>query len=388
MNYLFEQFTTGDYYTIYLWVLFIFVLFGSLLIRHIASSDINTYLRADRNILIVFVTIIIFLFGTRGIKIGTDTWNYHYFYYLKGIHITNIFDFFNYFDTDFIFKIIMYVTFPFKSFTFFILTVSIILNVSMYKFVRLYTKNGNSGSSLLLFLLIASSFVFFSHQVNTIRNGLAIPFVLLGIYYLNEKKYKTCFTFLVIAFLCHRTALLPIACIIGAQFGRKIKLKYFILLYIMAIGLAFIGFGFDKILFLSSIEGDDIQRLYFQGETSYRIGFREDFVLYNSLFLLLFLKLSDLKNKSDLFLIKYFILASIIFYFNFNIPFSDRIGVYSWIAIPLLFYSTINNVYPKKSFHYLTIITILYFTLNLVLIPYLSSTKSKSSDTIENRKTN
>ncbi|MFH4969064.1 EpsG family protein [Gaetbulibacter sp. M240] len=386
MYYLFDHFDTEDYYNIYSWILFGFVIFGSLIIRYLASIDKIKYKRTDRNILIIFVILVILLFGTRGLKIGTDTWNYYYFYYLQGIQRTNLIDFFNYFDTDLIFEVIMYVTFPFKSFTFFILTISIIINLSMYKFVRLYTNYGKSGSSLLLFFLIASSFVFFSHQVNTIRNGLAIPFVLFGVYYMIEKNYKLCFSFLFIAFLCHGTALIPIACIIFAQIAKNIKLKYFFILYFTAIGLAFIGFGFDKIWFLSSIGGEDFQRLVFQGETNYRIGFRPDFVVYNSLFLFLFLKLGDLKNRSNLFLIKYFILSSIIFYFNFNIPFSDRIGVYSWIAIPLLFYSTINYTYPNKSLHYLTLITIGYFALNFMVIPALSS--SGSSDNIESRQTN
>ncbi|WP_418603873.1 EpsG family protein [Hwangdonia sp.] len=371
MSYLFENFRTGDYLDIYLWLLFLFVFFGSLIIRHLFYKNKATYLRTDRNILILFVVLIIFLFGTRGIKIGTDTWNYHFFYFLRGIRLSSPFEIFSYFTTDLMFEVIMFFTLPFKNFTVFILTVSIIFNISMYKFVRRYTKYSYSGSSLLMFLMIASSFVFFTHQTNTIRNGLAIPFVLFGIYYMDLKNYKKAFVFLLIAYLCHGTALIPIACILGAHFGEKIKLKYFILLYLFGIGLAMVGFGFNKIAFLASLGADDAQRLFFDGETDYRIGFRPDFVLYNSLFLFVFFKLSTLKNKTDLFLIKYFIFASIIFFFNFGIPFSDRIGVYSWIAIPLLFTQTINNRFGQKSLHYLTLATIGYFTLNFFVLPFL-----------------
>ncbi|XCF05103.1 EpsG family protein [Tamlana crocina] len=371
MNYFFKNFTTADYFVIYSWLLFLFVFFGSLIVRHLYTKNKTLYLISDRNILISFVTIIIFLCGTRGIKIGTDTWNYHFFYFLQGTRLNNPFEIFSFFETDLMFELIMFLILPFKNFTIFTLAISIIFNVSMYKFVRKFTNDGYSGSSLLMFLMIASSFVFFTHQVNTIRNGLAVPFVLFGIYYMDSKNYKKAFLFLLLAYFCHGTVLIPIACILGAHFGQKLKLNYFILFYILGIGLAAAGFGFNKVAFLASIGTEDVQSLYFQGETNYRIGFRPDFVIYNSLFLFLFIKLGNLKNDTTLFLIKYFVFSSIVFFWNFNIPYSDRIGVYSWIVIPLLFTHIMVNSFPKKSLHYITLFTIGYFSLNYIVLPFI-----------------
>jgi len=377
MDYLFENLEFSDYITILTYVLGFYIVIGALILRILDKQKI-LFLRNDRNLLIVFCVFIIFLAGTRGIKIGTDTWNYYHYYFLRGIHINNLFDFFKYFQTDFIFEVIMFLTFPFKNFTVFLITVSAIMNLTIFKFVRKFTDYGHYGSSLILFLLIASSFSFTSHQFNTIRNGIATPFVLFAIYYFSIDQFKKGLFYFVVAYFCHRTALLPFLCVILIIASYKLHYKYFLMAYVLAIGLASTGFGFDKLAFLAEIGNDDFQKLSFSGETKYRTGFRLDFVLYNSLFLFLFLKFSSLKNNTDLFLIKYYILASIVFFFNFNIPFSDRIGVYSWIVIPLLLFNTINLSFPKKKLYVLSLVTLFYFAINYIILPLLTSSAQNS----------
>ncbi|WNH12228.1 EpsG family protein [Thalassobellus suaedae] len=371
MNYIFENLKTDDYYLILIWVIGCYIIFGSLILMTLQHKTVE-FKRNDRNLLIVLVVFIAFFCGTRGQNIGTDTYNYYNYFYLKGLHIDNIFVFFKRLNTDFLFTIIMYVVFPFKSFTLFLLTVSLIMNISLYGFVRKFTNNSSLGSSLLLFLIMTCSLVFLNYELNTIRNGLAIPFILFGIFNTIQKEYKNAFLYFVIAFLFHRTSLIPIACILLVLLSEKVKYKYFIIFYVLAIGLAYMGFGFDKLSFLASIGNDDIQKLVFQGETSYRTGFRIDFVMYNSLFLFLFIKFSNLKNRTDLLLIKYYIVASVVFFFNFNIPFSDRIGGYSWVIIPLLLFNTINTSFPRKKLSILTWVTIFYFALNYIILPLLS----------------
>ncbi|MDN3667153.1 EpsG family protein [Algibacter miyuki] len=372
MRFLFEHFTTSDYSTIFSWGLFLFILIGSLNLRYVETNT-NKYLRTDRNLLIIFVVFIIFLFGTRGFKIGTDTYNYRVFYFNPGIRISNVYEFFSFFETDILFEILIYFAFMFKDFTVFLVIVATIMNAMLYVFVRKYTNYGRNGSSLLLFLLIACNFVFFTHQTNTIRNGLAIPYIFFGIYYLMIKKTNYTLLFFLLAFLSHRTAIIPIACVFFAIKSKNIDLKYFIALYALGILAAAAGFGFDKLTFLASMGGDDLERLSSVGETTYRVGFRPDFVLYNTIFLVLAIKFSPKKSPQDLFYLKYYILASIIFFFNFNIPYSDRIGGYSWIAIPLLFFSIINSSFPKKKLQMATLFTFFIFFLNFVLLPLLTS---------------
>jgi hypothetical protein len=372
MRFLFEHLTTSEYYTIFSWLLFIFILVGSLNLRYV-EFDKEKFLRTDRNLLIIFVVLLIFLVGTRGYKIGTDTYNYRVFYFNPGIRITNVHDFFAFFKTDFLFEVLIYFAFVFKNFGVFLTIVAIIMNGMLYLFVRKYTNYGRNGSSLLLFLLIACNLVFFSHQTNTIRNGLAIPYIFFALYFLKQNRIKYTFLFFLLAFLSHRTALIPIACISFAFLGKNISLKYFIGLYVLAILASAAGFGFNKLTFLSTWGITDLERLTTVGDTNYHIGFRPDFVLYNSIFLFLAVKFSTLKSKDDLFYMKYFILASIIFFFNFNIPFSDRIGAYSWIAIPLLFFNIIQNAFSHKQLYMITLITFFIYALNFIILPLMKS---------------
>ena len=367
MKFLFERFTEQDYALLFKYMLGFFIIVGSLILRSLENKK-NTFIRNDRNLLIVFCVFIIFFSGTRGYRIGTDTYNYYMFYYVKGLGISNIFIFLSTFKSDFLFEVLAYLTFQLKNYTFFLLTVAIILNGCLYMFVRKFTDFGREGSSLLLFLTIASSLSFLSIEINIIRNGLSIGFVLLGLYYLNKEDFKKCIVLFLIGFLFHRTAVIPIFIGFIAHLGWKVKLKYYLALYLLFIGLSLVGFGFDKISFLSSINGEDFKRLAFQGETTYRVGFRYDFVLYNSFFLFLFIKFSGLKNRADLFFIKFYILASIVFFMNFNIPFSDRIGLYSWIIIPILLFNTIKNSFPKKQLYFSSLVALFYFILNYFIL--------------------
>ncbi len=370
--YYFENLVTGDYHLIFKYVLGFFILFGLLILRALENNKPTAFLINDRNWLIVFCSFVIFFAGTRGLRIGTDTGNYYQFFYLRGINIgtNDILYFFEYFQSDFLFEVIMYFTFFFKNFTLFLVVVSAITNITLYIFVRKFTNYGRSGSSLLLFLMFASSFIFLSHQLNTIRNGISIPFILLGLYYITRNQYKKSILFLIVAFFLHRTALLPVLCMVIALLAKQIKFKYFLMFYVFFVLAAFAGFGFDKLAFLSGFTEGDLGKLSFKGETTYRVGFRLDFVLYNSFFLFLMYKFSDLKDEVDLFLVKYYILASVIFFLNFNIPFSDRIGAYSWLIIPLALYNVVKNSFPTQKLYISSLITIFYFTLNyLILFP-------------------
>ncbi len=367
MDYLFRDFRLDEYVSIFRFFTIFFIIVGALVLRATEYRQ-DLFLRQDRNWLLVFVLFMIFLAGTRGIKVGTDTSNYYQFYFLPGIRIDNITDFFKYFDTDFLFKVVMYLTFYFKSYTFFLISIALIINITLYKFVRKFTNNGKEGSSLLLFLAFASSFSFIQLEMNIIRNGLSISFILLAIHYILQRNFKLSVVFFVIAFLFHSTAIIPIAVILIATFSSRIRITHYMGVYIVGVLLAFLDFGFHKIAFLTSLEAEDFQKLSFSGETTYRIGFRLDFVLYNSFFLFLFMKFGDLKNKTQVILVKYFILTSVIFFFNFGIPFSDRVGLYSWIAIPILLFTTANFSFPDKNIYISSLVVLFYFLINNVIL--------------------
>lgn len=367
---IYSQYSGEDYLNLYKYILSAFIIFGILILR-IKYSDKDSYRINDRNLLIIFVSFIIILVGNRGVNIGTDTINYYRNYYLPGISFhSNPSFFFHYFETDFLFKVLMYLCFYIKSFNFFLLVAALIFNSGLYIIVNKYTHYSQKGSSLVLFLLFASLSSFWSLEINIIRNGLSFVFILFGLLFLTEKKAYKCTISLLIAYLFHSTALIPILAIIIIYFSKKIDIKYFIILYLCAIILSGLGYGLDSLPFLSSLEIGDFNRLNqeIDEDIVYRVGFRIDFVLYNSFFLFLALRFNKANTKTEEYFIRYFIITSMVFFLNFNIPFSDRIGLYSWMVIPFILFNILRNAVSKKHLYYSIIVCFSIFIINYYII--------------------
>lgn len=364
---MFWDYTYEEYWDLYKIILAFYILFGTFILKLVVSQK-EKFIRNDKGLLITFVFFLILFVGTRERYIGTDTSNYLNFYFTPvTTQVRSYFEVFTRLKSDFLFEVLVSFSFWHQNFKLFLLSVAIVTNVSLYIFVRKFTDFGKKGSSLILFLTLASSFSFMSIEINILRNGLSICFVLLSLYSILEKETKNFIIYIIIAYLFHRTAVIPLVLILAVSFFSEIEIKYYLAFYGLAILLSLVGFGFHAIPFLSQLGSEDLQGLSHAGETSYRIGFRYDFVLYNTFFLALFLKFTNW-NTRDSFLIKYYILSSVVFFFNFYIPFSDRFGLYSWIIIPLLLFNTINEAFPKRKVFISTLVLIGFFILNDVIL--------------------
>lgn len=364
---MFGDYTYVEFIDTFKIVLACYIVFGTLILKALLYQK-DKFIRNDKGILITFVVFLILFFGTREKNIGTDTINYYNFYFIPvTTQVSNYLEVFTRLKSDFLFEVLMSFSFWHKNFTIFLLTVALVINVTFYVFVRKFTDFGRKGSSLILFLTIASLFTFIAIEVNIIRNGLSIGFILLSLYYLLEKDTKKFILYIIIAYLFHRTAIIPFVLMLAVTFFNNINIKYYLAFYALAIAATFIGFGFHVFSFLSELGSQDLQGLVYSGDTSYKVGFRYDFVMYNTFFLVLFLKFTNW-NSRDLFLIKYYILSSAVFFFNFYIPFSDRFGIYSWVIIPLLLFNTINDTFPTKKVFISTIVLISFFVLNNIIL--------------------
>lgn len=357
----------GKYIDTYKIFLAVYILFSTFILTILISQK-DKFIRNDKGLLITFVVFLIIFIGTRERYIGMDTINYYNFYFIPvTTQVSSYFEVFTRLKSDFLFEVLMSFSFWHRNFKLFLLTVAIVMNISLYVFVRKFTGFGKKGSSLILFLTLASSFSFMSIEINVLRNGLSICFILLSIYSILEKDTKKFIIYIIIAYLFHRTAIIPTVLILAITFFDKIKIKYYLAFYVLAILASLVGFGFHALPFLAALGSEDLKSLSFVGDTTYKIGFRYDFVLYNTFFLVLFLKLTNW-NTRDLFLIKYYVLSSTIFFFNFYIPFSDRFGVYSWFIIPLLLFNTVNEKFPTKKVLISTWVLIGFFLLNNVIL--------------------
>lgn len=358
-----------DYADAHKLVLAIYILFGTFVLKLLLGQK-QRFIRNDKNILLTYIFFLILFAGTRAKNIGIDTGNYYNYFFIPAIQVDGFFAIFTRLKTDILFELILVFTAWLNNYNAVLLSIALIFNITIYTFVRKFTNYGKEGSSLILFLTIASSFSFLNLEINIMRNALALGFVLIAVYYALEEEYRKTFFLLIIGYLFHRTTIILIVIISLVIFSKRIKIKYFYVLYILAIGASAGGFGFHVIPFLAELGSEDLQNLSFAGETNYRIGFRADFVTYNTFFLILFSKFSNQKSIRDMFLLKYYILASIIFFFNFYIPFSDRFGLFSWLIIPLLLYNIVNERFPDTKVFISTVVLIAFFVINdIILFP-------------------
>ncbi len=363
----FENINIEDYVITHKIVLAVFILVGTFILKLLNGQN-QRFLRNDRNLLILYIVFFILFAGTRQRNIGVDTNNYYYFFFIPATQVSNYFEIFSQLNTDFLFEVLMSFSAWTNNYHIHLFNVALVMNITFYVFVRKFTNYGKDGSSLVLFLLLVCSFTFLNLELNIVRNGLAIGFMLLAIHFALEEKLKKCLLFFLIGYLFHRTIIIPFVLIMIILWAKKVPIKYYLVFYVLAIGLSIAGFGFHSVDFLTNIGNEDMQSLKFEGDTTYKIGFRPDFVAYNTFFLILFLKFRNKLNKKNDILIKYYIASSAVFFFNFYIPFSDRFGVYSWLIVPLLFFNTINDTFPKKKLKVMTIVLISLFIINYIIL--------------------
>jgi hypothetical protein len=273
------------------------------------------------------------LFGLRDIDIGTDTSLYHYQYY-------------NYEEIDFgtdapVGLLIMLLNNFSKNPQVFLFLMSflflIVYSYSLWK----YSDIQQSNFYLIVFSLI-SLFFFESLGINIIRQGVSIAFFILAIIthkIVPYQKYK--WRFLLIMSVCfHFTSIIPILIYFLVISLKKVPINYFYYLYLISALLAAISFSIlsFKDYFIGLLFIDERRSSYLIDDfLDYTVGFKPQFVVFNSIFLILFFYLNRIQNNVFYTnLLKYYALISAVFFMMFQIPYSDRWGIMSWCVIPLL----------------------------------------------------
>lgn len=313
----------------------ILALVSILFVLKIDLKKYNIPFKSLRYISIALFIMLSLIVGLRTIEVGTDTLLYHY-QWAYDIPYESI--------TEIIFYFLMKLTKIFKSnFSIFLLIVSSLFYFFTFKAFDNLSKNYNT-SIILLILSFISLFFSNSMAINIIRQGLALSILLYAytLFINNDRKY---WIFTLLGFLAHSTSIIPILIFIGInKFARKVSIYYFIGLFFIGILLAFFNFGLVDIApFIIDILGADSRRAtYITNEFSdFVVGFKPQFVAFNTIFLLFFLKarkklLNHKWGENYDVVLKYFLSTSFLFFMAFQIPYSDRWGIFSWIAIPVL----------------------------------------------------
>ena len=287
---------------------------------------------------IIFTTLWVVLFGFRDFSTGSDTQSYLYSFN-DFIQNKNYIDYKDYKDLGYYLFLFIISKFTSNELLFlfcFEILIIVPLVVSFIKF--------NVRKAFFLFFFFCSFFFFKSIGINIMRQGVSISFFLLGFVYYMKSKKSYYITFFIIALSFHASIFLPILIIF---FSRKIKSPLLpICVYLMAIVLSFFNFDFNLLLsyipVLSFLFEDRLQSYVNLNNSEYQIGFRLSFVLFNTLFAIIgyyFYRLNVVNHIKYYNTIFYtYLLLSANFFLMFNIPYSDRSGLLSWIFIPLLLY--------------------------------------------------
>lgn len=198
----------------------------------------------------------------------------------------------------------------------------------------LATKKFVQDNAYWLFLGIALSFGFVSYSVNTLRAGLALSFLVLGL-----SKYPSLWRigiYMFIAYTIHHSTIIPSLMLVFSYFINRTR--YFYYLWFLSIPLSFLAGRYFNVFF-STLYDDDRTRYLLTTDTHYNIGFRIDFVIFSIAPLIVgayYIFKEKFADRFYLMLYNAYILTNIFWVLVIRSDFSDRIAYLSWFMIPFV----------------------------------------------------
>ncbi|KUG13361.1 MULTISPECIES: EpsG family protein [Elizabethkingia] len=324
-------------------------------------------------IAILVVTILVLLVGFRAYDVGSDTASYYLYNWSLGVHSTV--------STEMLFDIVIDLIKSLDfSFTFFLIIVALFFYINITK---AFFNIGKffKVNVFFLFFIFMSLFFAKSLAINVIRQGLSLSFLLLAYsIWLNNKSFKFYVFPVILAIITHSTSAIPLLIfLISTYIRNKTNMKYLYVIYFLTIIFSFLNYGILSFApFLKNILAGSYRANYITNESDlYNVGFKPQFVAFNTVFLVFAYYIqSKLKGNSLIFnrykvIHIYFILSSSIFFMVFQIPYSDRFGLFSWIAIPILVSPLFT--YDKSLLRYKTPIVLFFLLIYLFFAVYESA---------------
>lgn len=300
----------------------------------------------------VFILMLVFLFGLRDEAVGPDT--NAYIFQFKNINYLSP-------DGEIVFYYLTKLLHNFISAQSFLFFIAAVYLGALY----FYIKNKEIYvNKFLLFFVFFSMFFFKNLGFNVIRQGVSLMFFLLAYQNYEKNKIKQSIIFIFLSISWHTTTVLAVPLVLLSY--RKINLKVLNISYATILLLSAGGLGLLTVMpFLQNFTQYD-RRIgsYITNEVNelYTVGFKPQFAFFNTFFLILsyYVKKKIVskenieKQKKYNSYIIYFTLSTMLFFLSFQIPYSDRIGLISWIMIPSLLepmiYRNKSNAYAYATF--------------------------------------
>ena len=286
--------------------------------------------------------------GARPLLPRTDTAMYHYIFSgaceggvsWLGVRFARI-------GYDPLFGVLLYLCSLTRSFHFAITLVSFLTLAATWFGARLYTSGERVGSALMLFLLTIVNFTFLNQQDNVIRCGLAFPLLLIYYYSLFRDDRRRAILFGVLAVGVHFSMVAGVLAALVARFVRC-RLRWYYLFFAAVLVASAAGIGIQWIVgHLDFWKAEYYSSL--MATATYRTGFRPDFAAFNTAFLIFFAWLCHKAPSAFMaFCIRLFVLLSCWFFMWFAIPYSDRVGAFSWNILPAMAYIGSIRAFPGR----------------------------------------
>lgn len=345
------------------------VLISSLSIE--INKDYLRQIKLGRFLILLPIIFLIPLIGLREFNVGSDTLSYHIILWLTDTSID--------YSSEFFFVLIAntlkYLNLSYGYFLFLIAFLFIFL---IYIFVSKISIKYHSNAFFIFFAYM-SMFFFLSLGINIIRQGVSLALLLVAYsFFINRQSKLKIISFVLFSFAFHSSSLIPVLIFTLIIFSKNvaiIKDKYFYLIFFLFIVLSYLNFGLlDIAPTLMDFLGSDNRRVgYLSGDDlDYRTGFRLDFIIFNTVFLFISIYAKSLimyRDLKDIYstIVRYYIVASCLFFMAFQLPYSDRWGLFSWVVIPLimspLLYST--SVKIGVRIHWIIFLILIFIGFNV-----------------------
>ncbi|MCH5181464.1 MAG: EpsG family protein [Prevotellaceae bacterium] len=190
------------------------------------------------------------------------------------------------------------------------------------------------GDIYWLMLGIVLSLGFVSYNLNTMRAGLAISFLMLALS--TYPSFWRMGIFMLIAYSIHHSMIIPSLMIAVSYFCNRTK--YFYYLWILSVPVSFFAGNFFNEYF-SDFSEDSRTKYLTTSDTYYNIGFRIDLVVFSVVPLLVGAYYIFKRGISDRFyhmIYNSYVLTNIFWILVIRSNFSDRFAYLSWFMIPLV----------------------------------------------------
>jgi len=252
----------------------------------------------------------------------------------------------------------------FQSAPLFFFIVDVLYIVPLYISVKKWFPN----YYFFAFLMLVASFSFWTYGTNGLRNGIATSLMLLAFSYKNNKILK--YSLFLLAYSFHSSMLL----VIGAYFLSSIlkNSRIYFLGWLASIFLSLVMGTFWENFFMNLGFGDEDKLQGYFGEKELyadsfsSTGFRWDFLIYSSIAVITayyFIIIKKINDKHYRHLVNIYLTVNAVWILVIRASFSNRFAYLSWFMMAIIIiYPFLKQVYWKKQFSIIGLITILYFS--------------------------